>query len=142
MLPKLLEKVTSVFQHSPSSRPRLKNNLRLLGALCSGMQTPLTVCSSSSSQTERTFNGCRPANNRYDKGIKSAMTASALKLFPDQAHNGDSSNSSVTSASATKQTSKPTPTASSEAAQSSQLQKAPHEILVKEPRRFSRFFRL
>ncbi|KAJ3484498.1 hypothetical protein NLI96_g5610 [Meripilus lineatus] len=78
-------------------------------------------------------------NGRFDKGIKTAMRASALKLFPDQASDGSSNTTHVSSAT----TAKPSSMSDSphEAEGSSEVQKAPHEILVKEPRGLSRFFK-
>ncbi|THH31506.1 hypothetical protein EUX98_g2683 [Antrodiella citrinella] len=105
-------------------------------------------------------------NNRFDKGIKSAMVASANKLFPSQAHSSvapppksaptpsHTSQSHVSTAAPP-----PKPTSSAGVAHPSESSTpnndqnggndtnqpepvlAPHEILHKEPRGYSRFFR-
>lgn len=72
------------------------------------------------------------ANNRFDKAIKTSMTASAKKLFPSLAHS-----SVVSHAPTSTRPHIPTTTVN----RVDDTPKAPHEILKQEPRKRSRFFR-
>jgi len=95
-------------------------------------------------------------NGRFDKAIKTAMTASANQITPPQAHSSaaPSATKAPTSAPTPTHTThvstapapKPTSASATSHGQNEGNQPqpvlAPHEILHKEPRGYSRFFRL
>ncbi|TCD63738.1 Chitinase 1 [Steccherinum ochraceum] len=94
-------------------------------------------------------------NNRFDKAVKTAMSASAKKINPSFAHSSDTPAATHTTApphtvppphtTHISQSSQPAPKPTASAPPLHENQpgpdKAPHELLHKEPRSYSRFFR-